>query len=126
MICYVFFACRLSGVAFVAPTVNYRWPSFPEKLIKKDYRRIFINLCLMISEYAPGLLHWRVIQKLIQSTSSVLRSNVVYLNSFHDMKVLKRPTVTPKVTKVSPEFHPTCYYVFFVTITKFPDIVISL
>ncbi|KAG2320129.1 hypothetical protein Bca52824_013342 [Brassica carinata] len=50
-------------------------------------------------QYAPGLLHWRVIQKLIQSTSSVLRNNVVYLNSFHDIKVLKRPTVTPKVTK---------------------------
>ncbi|XP_023644759.1 uncharacterized protein LOC17897151 isoform X2 [Capsella rubella] len=91
---------RLSGVAFVAPVVNYRWPSLPTKLIKKDYRRGIIKWGLRISKYAPGLLHWWVIQKLFPSTSSVLESNPVYFNS-HDMEVLKRTTGFPMLTKDS-------------------------
>ncbi|ANM61119.1 alpha/beta-Hydrolases superfamily protein [Arabidopsis thaliana] len=82
---------RLSGVAFVAPVVNYRWPSLPKKLIKKDYRTGIIKWGLRISKYAPGLLHWWIIQKLFASTSSVLESNPVYFNS-HDIEVLKRKT----------------------------------
>ncbi|KAG7653533.1 Alpha/Beta hydrolase fold [Arabidopsis suecica] len=94
---------RLSGVAFVAPVVNYRWPSLPKKLIKKDYRRGIIKWGLRISKYAPGLLHWWVIQKLFPSTSSVLESNPVYFNSC-DIEVLKRTTGFPMLTKVTPSF----------------------
>ncbi|VVA90483.1 unnamed protein product [Arabis nemorensis] len=89
---------RLSGVAFVAPVVNYRWPSLPKKLIKKDYRRGILKWCLRISKFAPGLLHWWVIQKVFPSTSSVLESNPVYFNSL-DMEVLKRITGFPMFTK---------------------------
>ncbi|XP_018467910.2 uncharacterized protein LOC108839655 [Raphanus sativus] len=89
---------RLSGVAFVAPVVNYRWPSLPKKLIKKDYRRGIIRWCLRISRFAPGLLHWWVVQKVIPSNSSVLESNPVYFNS-HDVEVLKRTTGFPMLTK---------------------------
>jgi len=90
---------RLSGVAFVAPVVNYRWPSLPKKLIKKDYRRDLLKWCLRISKYAPGLLHWWVIQKVFPSTSSVLESNPVYFNT-NDMEVLKRTTGFPMLTEV--------------------------
>ncbi|CAN6884122.1 unnamed protein product [Brassica oleracea] len=89
---------KLSGVAFVAPVVNYRWPSLPKKLIKKDYRRGIIRWCLRISRFAPGLLHWWVVQKVIPSNSSVLESNPVYFNS-HDVEVLKRTTGFPMLTK---------------------------
>nr|VDC65201.1 unnamed protein product [Brassica rapa] len=95
---YSIFFCRLSGVAFVAPVVNYRWPSLPKKLIKKDYRRGIIRWCLRISRFAPGLLHWWVVQKVIPSNSSVLESNPVYFNS-HDVEVLKRTTGFPMLTK---------------------------
>ncbi|CAA7053347.1 unnamed protein product [Microthlaspi erraticum] len=88
----------LSGVAFVAPVVNYRWPSLPKKLIKKDYRRDILKWGLRISKYAPGLLHWWVIQKVFPSTSSVLESNPVYFNT-HDMEVLKRTNGFPMLTK---------------------------
>lgn len=87
-------------MAFVAPVVNYRWPSLPKKLIKKDYRRGIIRWCLRISRFAPGLLHWWVVQKVIPSNSSVLESNPVYFNS-HDVEVLKRTTGFPMLTKVT-------------------------
>lgn len=90
-------------MAFIAPVVNYRWPSLPKKLIKKDYRRGILKWCLRISKFAPGLLHWWVIQKVFPSTSSVLESNPVYFNS-HDMEVLKRITGFPMLTKVILSF----------------------
>ncbi|ESQ51218.1 hypothetical protein EUTSA_v10017719mg, partial [Eutrema salsugineum] len=89
---------RLAGVAFVAPVVNYRWPSLSKKLIKKDYRRELIKWCFRISKYAPGLLHWWISQKLFPSTSSVLESNQLYFNS-NDIEVLKRITGFPMLTK---------------------------
>ncbi|VVA90480.1 unnamed protein product [Arabis nemorensis] len=41
---------KLSGVAFVAPVVNYWWPSLSGKLIKRDYRRDFEPADLRISQ----------------------------------------------------------------------------
>ncbi|VVA90482.1 unnamed protein product [Arabis nemorensis] len=87
---------RLSGVAFVAPTVNYQWPSLPEKLIKKDYRRVFIKWCLWISEHAPGLLHYWLIQMLFLTTITIIKGAAFYFNS-HDLDVLERPTGFPMV-----------------------------
>ncbi|WZZ54528.1 hypothetical protein YC2023_054635 [Brassica napus] len=89
---------RLAGVAFVAPVVNYGWPSLSKKLIKKDYRRGLIKWCFRISKYAPGLLHWWISQKLFPSTTSVLESNQLYFNS-SDIEVLKRITGFPMLTK---------------------------
>ncbi|CAN6890828.1 unnamed protein product, partial [Brassica oleracea] len=91
---------RLSGVAFVAPVVNYLWPSLPNELIKEDYMGGLIEWGLRISKFAPRLLHWLVIliQKVLPSTSSVLESKQVYFNS-HDMEVLKRTTGFPMFTK---------------------------
>ncbi|KAG2308400.1 hypothetical protein Bca52824_028148 [Brassica carinata] len=90
--------CRLAGVAFVAPVVNYGWPSLSKKLIKKDYRKGLIKWCFRISKYAPGLLHWWISQKLFPSTTSVLESNKLYFNS-SDIEVLKRITGFPMLTK---------------------------
>ncbi|KAL0897505.1 hypothetical protein Bca101_081466 [Brassica carinata] len=89
---------RLAGVAFVAPVVNYGWPSLSKKLIKKDYRKGLIKWCFRISKYAPGLLHWWISQKLFPSTTSVLESNKLYFNS-SDIEVLKRITGFPMLTK---------------------------
>nr|VDD08201.1 unnamed protein product [Brassica rapa] len=90
----------LSGVAFVAPVVNYWWPSLPKNLIKENYMGGLIRWGLRISKLAPGLLHWLVIftQKVLASTSSVLESKQVYFSS-HDMEVLKRTTGFPMFTK---------------------------
>ncbi|XP_013747077.2 uncharacterized protein LOC106449964 [Brassica napus] len=89
---------RLAGVAFVAPVVNYGWPSLSKKLIKKDYRRGLIKWCFRISKYAPGLLHWWISQKLFPSTTSVIESNQLYFNT-SDIEVLKRITGFPMLTK---------------------------
>ncbi|CAN7060762.1 unnamed protein product [Brassica rapa subsp. trilocularis] len=89
---------RLAGVAFVAPVVNYGWPSLSKKLIKKDYRRGLIKWCFRISKYAPGLLHWWISQKLFPSTTSVLESNQLYFNT-SDIEVLKKTTGFPMLTK---------------------------
>lgn len=91
--------CRLAGVAFVAPVVNYEWPSLSKKFVRKDYRRGLIKWCFRISKYAPGLLHWWISQKLFPSTTSVLESNQLYFNS-NDIEVLKRTTGFPMLTKV--------------------------
>uniref|UniRef100_M4EPK0 AB hydrolase-1 domain-containing protein n=1 Tax=Brassica campestris TaxID=3711 RepID=M4EPK0_BRACM len=93
-------ADQLSGVAFVAPVVNYWWPSLPKNLIKENYMGGLIRWGLRISKLAPGLLHWLVIftQKVLPSTSSVLESKQVYFSS-HDMEVLKRTTGFPMFTK---------------------------
>ncbi|CAA7027896.1 unnamed protein product [Microthlaspi erraticum] len=80
---------RLSGVAFVAPAVNYLWPSIPEKLIKNDYRRVLIKWCLWISKHDHGMLDWWVIQKLFLAAFLVIASIQVYLNS-HDNEAHKR------------------------------------
>ncbi|CAA7019028.1 unnamed protein product [Microthlaspi erraticum] len=89
---------RLAGVAFVAPVVNYGWPSLSKKLIKKDHRRRLIKWCFRISKYAPGLLHWWISQKLFSSTTSLLESNQLYFNS-NDIDILKRIKGFPMLTK---------------------------
>ncbi|KAJ0235991.1 Alpha/beta-Hydrolases superfamily protein [Hirschfeldia incana] len=83
---------RLSGVAFVAPVVNYLWPSLPKKLIKNDYRGGLLKWGLRISKFAPRLLHWLIIfvQEVFPSTSSCLdESSSIYFSS-QDIEVLKR------------------------------------
>lgn len=106
-------SCRLAGVAFVAPVVNYWWPSLSKKLIKKDYRRVLIKWCFRISKYAPGLLHWWISHKLFTSTTSVLESNQLYFNS-NDIEVLKRITGFPMLTKVIYNLHHNIFSSFLV------------
>ncbi|CAA7027897.1 unnamed protein product [Microthlaspi erraticum] len=72
---------KLSGVAFVAPTVNYLWPSIPEKLIKNDYRRVLIKWCLWMSKHEHGLLNLWFIQKLCLAAISVIASIPVNFNT---------------------------------------------
>ncbi|KFK43148.1 hypothetical protein AALP_AA1G086100 [Arabis alpina] len=73
-------ADQLSGVVFISPTVNYQWPSLPEELIKKDYRRFLIKWTL-----------------------------VFYFNS-HDMEVLKRPTGFPMATSSKDKLRDNIVY----------------
>ncbi|CAA7033748.1 unnamed protein product [Microthlaspi erraticum] len=82
---------RLSGVAFVSPPVNYLWPSLPEKLTKKDYRRRLLKWFLWISKNAPGLIHFWVFENLFLSIKSI------YFSRFR-----KRTTNSPLRPKVSP------------------------
>ncbi|OMO89176.1 hypothetical protein COLO4_19891 [Corchorus olitorius] len=75
---------RLAGVAMVVPVINYQWPSFPNSLIREDYRRTIVKLAYWIAKYTPGLLHWWVTQKWFPSPSSMedkperLRDRSVY------------------------------------------------
>ncbi|KOM50557.1 hypothetical protein LR48_Vigan08g138400 [Vigna angularis] len=48
----------LAGVAMIAPVINYQWPSFPESLIKKDYKRKLIKCAVLLAKYFPRLLLW--------------------------------------------------------------------
>ncbi|KAL5130485.1 hypothetical protein HKD37_12G033541 [Glycine soja] len=48
----------LAGVAMIAPVINYLWPSFPESLIKEDYRRKLIKWSMWFANYFPRLLYW--------------------------------------------------------------------
>ncbi|KAK2984138.1 hypothetical protein RJ640_006291 [Escallonia rubra] len=82
-----FFAFQLAGVALVVPFINYRWPSLPRHLIDNDYRKNLSRWALLISRYAPALLHWYMTQKLFPS-SSVLDRNPKFFSK-KDMEVLK-------------------------------------
>lgn len=90
---------RLAGVALVVPVVNYRWPSFPDNLIKDDYRRKLVQSALWFADYAPGLLQWWVSQKWLPSTS-VMERNPAFFNT-KDIDVLKTIPGFPMLTKVS-------------------------
>lgn len=86
-------------MAFVVPVVNYRWPSFPDNLIKDDYRRKLVQSALWFAEYAPGLLRWWVTQKWLPSTS-VMERNPVFFNT-RDIDALKTAPGFPMLTKVT-------------------------
>ncbi|KAJ4869218.1 hypothetical protein Rs2_49236 [Raphanus sativus] len=66
---------RLSGVAFVAPVVNYLWPSLPKKLIKNDYRGGLFKWWAMALRCGNDAFHReKAIEKAIGSVSTVVRS----------------------------------------------------
>lgn len=94
------YVCRLSGAAFVVPVVNYRWPSFPDNLIRGDYRRKLVQCALWVANYTPGLLYWWVTQKWLPSTSSVMERKPVFFNS-RDVEVLKTTKGFPMLTPVT-------------------------
>ncbi|GAV86736.1 Abhydrolase_6 domain-containing protein [Cephalotus follicularis] len=89
---------RLAGVALVAPVVNYRWPSLPEKMIRDDWRRKLVGLSFWASKHTPGLLHWWVTQDWLPSTSA-LEKNPVFFND-RDIEVLKKIPGFPMLSKV--------------------------
>lgn len=91
--------CRLAGAALVVPVINYRWPSLPDSLIKKDYRRRLIKWSYWILKYAPGLLHWWVTQKLFPLTSGI-EKNPVFFNN-RDIEVLEKTKGFPMLTRVT-------------------------
>ncbi|KAF8110318.1 hypothetical protein N665_0085s0046 [Sinapis alba] len=94
---------RLSGVAFVAPVVNYLWPSLPKKLIKNDYRGSLLKWGLRLSKFAPRMLHWCIIfvQEVFPSTSSDLNESSPFYFSSQDIEVLKRGSPGfPMLTKL--------------------------
>ena len=79
--------CRLAGVPISAPVINYRWPSFPESLIKEDYRRKLINRSMWFANYFPTFLHWWVTQKWLPS-NSVIEINPTFFNK-RDIDILE-------------------------------------
>lgn len=95
--CIKYIPHRLAGVALVVPVVNYRWPSFPDNLIKDDYRRKLVQSALWFADYAPGLLQWWVTQKWLPSTS-VMERNPAFFNT-KDIDVLKTIPGFPMLTK---------------------------
>ncbi|KAM3324240.1 hypothetical protein P3S67_005391 [Capsicum chacoense] len=59
---------RLAGVAFVAPIVNYQWPSLPKSVTKNDGRKRWYKRMTLVARYAPKLLHWWMIRKTSRTT----------------------------------------------------------
>ncbi|KAL9272248.1 hypothetical protein AKJ16_DCAP22447 [Drosera capensis] len=78
----------LHGVALVATTVNYNWPSIPERLIKDDFRNNLLKFGLWVVKHMSGLLYWWMTQKLFPS-ATVMEKNPVFFND-RDQDVLKR------------------------------------
>ncbi|XP_062083053.1 uncharacterized protein LOC133789286 isoform X2 [Humulus lupulus] len=95
--CLKYIPDRLSGVAFIVPVVNYKWPSFPHKLIRDDYRRKVVQCGLWMANHAPGLLYWLVTQKWLPTTSSVMNKKPVLFNS-RDIDALKTTKGFPMLT----------------------------
>ncbi|XP_021901378.1 uncharacterized protein LOC110817236 isoform X2 [Carica papaya] len=95
--CLKYIPHRLAGAALVVPVINYRWPSLPDSLIKKDYRRRLIKWSYWILKYAPGLLHWWVTQKLFPLTSGI-EKNPVFFNN-RDIEVLEKTKGFPMLTR---------------------------
>lgn len=94
--CLKYIPDRLAGVAFVVPVVNYWWPSIPQNLIRKDYRKRLVSCALLLANYAPGLLYWWATRKWLPSTS-VMKRNPVFFNS-RDVDVLKTTKGFPMLT----------------------------
>nr|KYP68739.1 hypothetical protein KK1_022380 [Cajanus cajan] len=89
----------LAGVAMIAPVINYQWPSFPERLIKEDYRRKLIKWTMSLANYFPKLLHWWVTQKWLPS-NSVIEKNPAFFNK-RDIDILETIPGFPMLTKAS-------------------------
>lgn len=83
----------------IAPAINYQWPSFPESLIKEDYRRKFIKWSMWLANYIPRLLHWWVTQKWLPS-NSVIEKNPAFFNK-RDIDILETIPGFPMLTKAS-------------------------
>ncbi|KAL2328470.1 hypothetical protein Fmac_021897 [Flemingia macrophylla] len=95
--CLNYLPDRLAGVAMIAPVINYQWPSFPDRLIKEDYRRKLIKWTMIFANYFPKLLHWWVTQKWLPS-NSVIEKNPVFFNK-RDIDILETIPGFPMLTK---------------------------
>ncbi|XVF46906.1 hypothetical protein PTKIN_Ptkin03bG0065800 [Pterospermum kingtungense] len=95
--CLKYIPERLAGVAMIVPVINYRWPSFPGRLTREDYRRSLLKLAYWIAKYTPGLLHWWVTQKWFPSPSS-MENKPVFFNK-RDIEALKKTDGFPMLTK---------------------------
>lgn len=72
----------------MAAVVNYRWPSLPKSLIKDDFRKGLVKICLFVLKHMPGFLYWWMTQKCIPS-ANVMEKNTVFFSE-RDQEVLKR------------------------------------
>ncbi|KAL9228576.1 hypothetical protein vseg_004139 [Gypsophila vaccaria] len=86
--CLQYIPHRLQGVAFMAPVVNYRWPSLPKSAVKDDFRKGLVKLALCLLKHVPGLLYWWMTQKVFP-TANVMEKNPVFFNE-RDVEVLKQ------------------------------------
>jgi len=107
--------CRLAGVAMIAPVINYQWPSLPENLIKRDYRRKLIKWASLLAKYFPRLLLWWVTQKWLPS-NSVIEKNPAFFNK-RDIDILETIPGFPMLSKASF----TCFFhlFYYVNIHRF-------
>nr|AFK34785.1 unknown [Medicago truncatula] len=95
--CLNYIPNRLAGVAMIAPTINYEWPSLPQSLVRDDYRRKLIKIAMWLARYSPTLLHWWVSQKWLPS-NSVIEKNPAFFNK-RDIEILERIPGFPMLTK---------------------------
>ncbi|CAL5212274.1 unnamed protein product [Lathyrus oleraceus] len=95
--CLNYIPNRLAGVAMIAPTINYEWPSLPKSLVRDDYRRKLIKIAMWLARYSPRLLHWWVTQTWLPS-NSVIEKNPAFFNK-RDIEILERIPGFPMLTK---------------------------
>ncbi|MCD7454236.1 hypothetical protein HAX54_024022, partial [Datura stramonium] len=86
--CIKHFPHRIQGVAFVAPIINYQWPSLPNNLIEDDKRKKHYGYLMKVARYVPGLLQWWVTRKSSTSSSTTDSKPYTYFTT-KDFQLLK-------------------------------------
>ncbi|CAN4096100.1 unnamed protein product [Withania somnifera] len=74
--CLKYIPQRLAGAALLAPTINFWWPGFPEKLMKEAYNKQLLQdqRLYRVAYYAPWLMYWWNTQKWFPC-ASVINAN---------------------------------------------------
>lgn len=71
--CLKYIPHRLAGAALLAPVINYRWPSFPSKLLAETFYKqpVEDQWASRVAYYAPWLVYWWNTQKWFPPNSVI-------------------------------------------------------
>ncbi|KAI3738142.1 hypothetical protein L2E82_28161 [Cichorium intybus] len=88
--CLKYIPHRLAGVTFIAPAINYWWPSLPANLSNEAYSKQFLQdqWCLRVAHYLPWLTYWWNTQRLFPSSSVISHSPAIL--SRQDIQLVPR------------------------------------
>ncbi|KAL4359592.1 hypothetical protein AHAS_Ahas08G0092800 [Arachis hypogaea] len=88
--------CRLAGVSLVVPVINFWWPYFPPKLVKREFEKQLKRdqWKLRIAHYAPGfVLYWWMTQKFFPR-DSISERHPILLNK-RDLETMQQMSQVP-------------------------------
>ncbi|GJT14287.1 alpha/beta hydrolases superfamily protein [Tanacetum coccineum] len=101
--CLKYIPHRLAGVAFIAPVINYWWPSFPANLSNEAYYYKQFKpdqWSLRVAHHIPWLTYWWNTQKWFPSSSVASQSLDMF--SPPDMEVLSKFPGPTEAQKTQP------------------------